>query len=168
MIDSNMVEERWLTIRYALTRREIFQSFVRSAVLSPKYRGTILLYSAAIGFVALSIRATLSRSLTLKDAISAVAYAVGFLAFIPLWVFIRGKTDERTLTVSKAGISTEIGRLKGLIPWEKVKVVTNTPQFVLIARTNGNALIIPHRAFSGLEHLGQFLSKIRGWIRPSN
>ena len=99
MIDSNMVEKHWLTIRYALTRSEIFESFVRSVALSPKYRGIILLYSAAIGLIALLVRATLSRSLTWHDAVSALAYAVGYLVFISLWVFIRGKTAERTLTV---------------------------------------------------------------------
>lgn len=161
---NNTAEEYCLTVEYALTRREIFQFFLYSFAKSPKFRGTILSYSAIIGILTLLIRAIPSRSLTLKDVICAVAYAVGFIVFIAMWVFIRGKTAKRTLTVSGAGISTEIGRLRGQIPWEKVEVITDTPQFVLIARTNGNALVIPNRAFSGPEHRSQFLSKIKGWM----
>jgi hypothetical protein len=43
---------------------------------------------------------------------------------MPLWLFIRAKTALRTLTVA-GGISTQIGRLKGDVPWDKVKAVTD-------------------------------------------
>lgn len=166
-MNANNVEERSLTVEYALTRFEILRSFLHSVADSPKYQGTILLYSGAIGVIRLLLPTTLSRSLTSKDAIGAVAWAVGFLVFIPLWTFIRGKTATRTLTVSRGGISTEIGRLRAQIPWEKVRVVTDTPRFVLIARTSGNAFFIPHRAFSGPEHRDHFLAEIRGWMNTS-
>jgi hypothetical protein len=159
-----MIEKHLLTVEYALTRREIFRSFLLSVAQSPKYRGTILLYSVAIGVMALLIRTTISRSIGLMDVIRAVAWAVGFLVFIPIWTSIRGKTAKRTLTVSCDGISTEIGRLKAQVSWDKVKVVTDTSQFVLIARTNGNAFFIPHRAFSGPEQRGHFVTEIQSWL----
>jgi len=162
-----MVEERSLTVEYALTRGEIFRSFLHSVAESPRYRATILLYSGAIGLLTLLLRAVISRSLTLTDAISAVAWAAGLPVFIALWVFIRGKTDLRTLTVSPIGISTEIGRLKAQIPWDKVKLVSHTSKFVLIAGTNGNAFFVPDRAFSSLEQRDQFLAEIRSWMQAS-
>jgi hypothetical protein len=151
MNPNDMIEEHFLTIEYASTRREIFRSFLRGVAQSPKYRRTILLYSVAMGVMTLLIRRTISRSFTLRDAMGAVAGAAGFLVFIPIWVFIRGKTAKRTLTISRDGISTEIGRLKGQVPWDNARVVTDTPRFVLTARTNGNAFFIPDRAFSGSD-----------------
>jgi hypothetical protein len=98
------------------------------------------------------------------DAIGAAAWAVGTLFFVPLWLFISGKTGKRTLTISSDGISTQIGRLRGQVPWNKVRVVTETPQFVLIVGTTGNAFFIPHRAFAGLEHQGHFVAEIKRWM----
>jgi len=159
-----MAERTSLTVEYALTRREIFRSFLQSVTRSPKFLGTILFYSVAIGIMTLLIRSMTLRSLTLKDAIIAAAWALGFLVFIPIWTSIRGKTAKRTLTVSSKGISTEIGRIKGQVPWDKVRVINDSSRFVLIARTNGNAFFIPHRAFSGPEERSAFVTAIQGWI----
>jgi hypothetical protein len=153
-----------LTIEYALTRSEIFRSFLRSMADSPKFRRTILLYSVGFGVINLLLRTIPARSITLMDVTSAAAWAVGLLVFIPLWVFIRGKTTKRTLTISREGISTEIGRHNSQIPWNKISIVTETPRFVLIARANGNALFIPDRAFSGVEHRQHFVAEIKGWM----
>lgn len=159
-----MSEESSLTVEYALTRGEIFGSFWRSVAQSPKFRNTILFYSVGIGLFTLLLNAIPSRSLTFKDIVAALAFAIVSPVLISLWVFIRGKTAKRTLTVSRDGISTEIGRLKGQVPWGKVRLVTDTPEFVLIARTNGNAFFIPHRAFTGTEHRGRFLTEIKAWM----
>jgi len=156
-----------LTVEYALTRREIFEGFWRSMAGSPKFRNMMLFYSAGFGLFTLLLSAIPSRSVTLKDIIGAVASAVGFLAFVSLSVLLRGKTARRTLRVSRDGISTKIGRLKGQVPWGKVKLVKDTPGFVLIARTNGNAFFIPNRAFSGTEHRSRFLAQIKVWMNPS-
>jgi hypothetical protein len=132
---------------------------------SPKFLGAIILYSVAIGMMRLLIQTTILRSLTLKDGMNAVTWALCSLILFPIWTFIRGKTTRRTLTASSNGISTEIGRIKGQIPWDKVRVVKDASQFVLIMRTNGNAFPIPRRAFAGPEQQSHFVTEIRSWIR---
>ncbi len=82
---------------------------------------------------------------------------------MPLWLYIRGKTDERTLTVSPDGISTEIGSLRGQIPWSKVKLVNDTSSHVLIVGATGNAFLIPARAFQDSYQRSQFLMQIGHW-----
>jgi YcxB-like protein len=159
-----MAEEHFLTVEYALTRREIFRSFLHSVAASPRFRNTILLYSAALFVSVLLLHMAIARSLTLEDVITAAIVSV---FFIPLWTSIRGKTATRTLTVSADGISTKIGELEGQVPWNKIKVITDTPQFVLIGRTNGNAFFIPNRAFSGPEHRLRFLTEIKNWAQAS-
>jgi YcxB-like protein len=159
-----MSEAQPLTIEYSLTRPEILRSFVRSAVESPKSLATILAYAVGIATLGLLLYVTSSHSIAMTDVVRASAWGVGFLCFIPLWVFVRSKTARRILTISRDGISTEIGRLKAQIPWDKVRTVTDTSHFVLIARTNGNAFFVPHRAFSTPDQRGTFLKSISGWM----
>src|SRR5690348_7994404 len=152
-----------MTIKYALTRAEIVRSFFQSLRSSPKFLAMILIYFAALGLLSLIARGALSRSLAPRDLIIASAWAAGVLVFMPLWLLIRGKTDERTLTVSPEGISTEIGSLKGQIPWSKIKLVTNTSRHVLIVGATVNAFFIPSRAFSGQDQQREFVSQIEQW-----
>ena len=153
-----------LSIEYALTRGEIFRAFLQSAAGSPRYLLTIILNSVTFGVITLLFRAAPLARLTMRDAISALTWTLGLLLLMPLWIFIRAKTDRRTLTISRDGITTEIGRHNGKVPWPKVKIITETPRFVLIARTNGNAFFIPDRAFSGVDQRQHFVTEIRRWM----
>jgi|GEM_PF-1853633 len=169
MTDPNVAvrNQEALTIEYALTRGEIFRSFLRSLVHSPRLRRTFLLYVIVLALIALLIRVSILHSFTPTDLLIAIAWGLGWIAFIPVWVTIRGKTAKRTLTVSSDGISTEIGRIKGQVAWAKVSAVADTPTFILIARTNGNAFFIPNRAFSAPEQRSEFLAKLAAWTRKA-
>ena len=164
MNSTSIPEAHPLTIEYALTRSEIFQSCWRSIARSPKFRNTILLYSIAIGLITLLVQVLFSEPVRARDLVGAALWAVGFFLFIPFWMFIRGKTAKRTLTVSPDCISTEIGRIKAQIPWGKIRMVTETPQFILIARTSGNAFFVPNRAFSEPNQKVEFLNAVRQWV----
>jgi sugar phosphate permease len=153
-----------MTIEYALTRIEILQGFLRSLARSPRYLLTIIFYALVMSGVVLATRGAFSRSLTRNDVVAAILAAVGFMIFLPVMLFISGKTSKRTLTISSEGISTEIGSIKGQIPWHKVKVIVETDRYFLVSRANGNAFFIPSRAFSGPEHQAEFVTKIQGWI----
>jgi|SRR5215831_2203526 len=164
-MDSNVLPDAdSLTIEYSLKRSEIFRSFWRSICASPKFRNTVLVYSIIVGVSPLFLRVLLSQPITSRELIKAFLGTVGAFVFTSLWISIRGKTAKRTLTVSGAGISTEIGRIKAQIPWNNVKVVQETPQFVLIARANGNSFFIPNRAFGESVHRDQFLNAIQDWV----
>jgi YcxB-like protein len=156
-------EEYSTTIKYALTRIEIVRFFLRGVKSSPKFLAMILICLVGLGAFTLAMRSAFSRSLTSRDVVIAVAWPAGALIFMLLWLFIRGKTDERTLTVSPDGISTQIGSLKGQIPWSKVKLVTRTNRHVLIVGATGNAFFIPSRAFQGPDQQAKFVTQIDHW-----
>jgi len=120
----------------------------------------ILIYSVALGIFSLVARGGLSRSPTRQDVITAFAWMVGAFVFMPVWLFIRGKTDERILTISPEGIATEIGTLKGQLPWSKIKLVTETNRHVLIVGATGNAFFIPSRAFKAPGQQAEFMTQI--------
>lgn len=109
----------------------------------------IVIYSVALGLLPLFFNGAFSRGVETHDVILAFAWMVGAFTFMPLWLFLRGKTSERTLTVSQNGISTQIGSMKGEIPWSKVKLVAKAHEHVLIVGASGNAFFIPGRAFEG-------------------
>lgn len=152
-----------MTIKYALTRKEIVQSYFRSLGSSRKFLAMILIYSAALGLFPLIFSGAFSRRLQVHDLFVTVAWMVGAFAFMPMWLFLRGKTSERTLTVSPDGISTQIGSLKGQVPWSKVRLVADASNHVLIVGATGNAFFIPGRAFQGPEHKAQFIERIMSW-----
>jgi hypothetical protein len=170
MPDSNVAvsEQDSLTIEYALTRREIFLSFWRSLAQSPPFRRIFLFYAAAAAVTALVTRAAILRSFTTVDVLTAVAWGLGCIVLLSVWVTIRGKTSKRTLTVSSEGISTEIGRLKSQTPWAKIKSVDDISKSILIALTNGNAFFTPNRAFLSPDHRNEFLAKISTWTQQSS
>jgi YcxB-like protein len=87
-------------------------------------------------------------------------WALGLFAFLPCWLFIRGKTARRTSAISQNGIDTQIGEQRGNVPWRKVTLVKDTGDVVLIGRTNGNYFSVPDRAFSGDENRSEFLAEI--------
>jgi hypothetical protein len=51
---------------------------------------------------------------------TAFLYVIAALVFLPFWLFIRGKSAKRALTISPEDIYTEIGSLKGKIPWSRI------------------------------------------------
>jgi len=116
------------------------------------------------GLFSLLIDAFINWPLSRNDVISAAVLAMGIFIGLPVLVFIRGKSSKRTLTISAYGISTEIGKHKGRVPWSKIKVVTETPRFILIANAIGNCFFIPCRAFSTAEDRLDFVAKIRTWM----
>lgn len=156
-----------MTIEYALTRIEIIQGFFQSLRSSPKYLSTILLYSLGMSGIALISTGAFSRAFAFSDVFTALAGAVGFMILLPLILFIRGKTSTRSVTISSEGISTTIGSLKGQIPWRKIKVISETDRYVLIAGANGNAFFVPSRAFSDAEHKALFLAEIKNWANTA-
>lgn len=152
-----------MTLKYALTRTEIVQSHFQSLASSRTYLMMILIYSAVMGLLPLIVNGGFSRPLQIHDVFVAVAWMVGAFTLMPIVLFLRGKTSERTLSVSSDGISTQIGSMKGQVPWSKVRLVTDAGRHVLIVGKTGNAFFIPGRAFQGAEHRAQFIERIDSW-----
>jgi hypothetical protein len=156
-----------MTIHYALTRAEIAEFFLRSLGKSPRLLAIVFLFSCWPAFVWLSANRAFSRPFTAKDAGIACEWACGGFGLFVFFIYLRGKTAERTLTTSELGISTQIGSLKAEIPWTKVKTIQDTDPYVLIVRSNGNAFFIPNRAFNGPDQKAEFIVETRRWRKSS-
>ncbi len=107
------------------------------------------------------------RALTSRDAFAAIAWSTAMFCFVIAMVFVRGKTAERTLSVSEFGISTQIGSIDAQLPWTKVKEVKDSGRYILIVGRTGNSFFVPSRAFRGAEERGEFLSQIQRWHKAA-
>jgi len=152
-----------MTIQYSLTRSENVRGFLLGVRTSTRLRTTLFEYAAAIAVIGSAAGGVFSQPLSMRSFATILAWAVGGFIFMPFWLFIRAKTALLALTIAPGGISTEIGCLRGDIPWDKVAAVTDAGSYVVIARANGNSLLIPKRAFAGPERQAQFLNDIEAW-----
>lgn len=152
-----------MTVQYSLTRSENVRGFLHGMRTSPRLRTTLFVYLAAIAVIVSASGGVFSRPLTVQSVATVFAWAVGGFSFMLVWLFMTAKTSMRTLTVAPSGISTQIGRLKGDVAWDKVKAVTDAGSYVVITRANGNSFLIPKRAFGGSDQQAQFLRDIEAW-----
>jgi hypothetical protein len=152
-----------MKIEYALTRGEIARGFFLSLQKSPKFRRTVLIYALAVGAFYLILRMFRPPVPSLRDLLIACAWSVGIFFFMPTWLFFRAKTARRTVVTSSEGIYTEIGKMRGQIPWNKIATVTDAGRYVLVIRRNGNSFYIPDRAFTGSAPRDEFLGELRRW-----
>jgi len=109
-------------------------------------------------------------SLTLDEPLSIASYAVSFLVVFPLivvllaaWPQIKFKPQERTLRVGPEGWSTAIGKASSSRAWSEIALVYLSDDAVEIQNTDGNAMIVPLRAFAGREQMEQFSQDAHVW-----
>jgi hypothetical protein len=157
----------FMTIQYSLTRSENVRGFLRGVRTSTRLRTIVFVYSAAIAVIVSASGGPFPRPLNVQSLARVFAWAVGAFIFMLLWLFMRAKRALRTLTIAPSGISTQIGRLKGDVPWNKVKAVTDAGSYVLITRANSSSFLIPKRAFAGPDQQAQFLKDIEAWRRAA-
>jgi len=156
-----------MNIKYALTRADIVRVFFVSLSQSPRILTVVLLFSILPGVPPLISACSSGGALTTRDAFVAIAWSIAMFCFVIAMVFVRGKTEERTLSVSERGISTQIGSMDAQLPWSKVKEVKDSGTYILIVGRTGNSFFVPARAFRDGAQRHEFLSEIRRWHRTA-
>jgi len=73
------------------------------------------------------------------------------------------KGDERILEVGPDGWSTQIGKKRSSRGWAELAPVKDESGVVVIASKQGNALLIPDRAFESAGQRSEFLQDVRRW-----
>jgi YcxB-like protein len=97
------------------------------------------------------------------EAWQARLFVTGFILFFPIILALLGKTSRRSFTMSPEGISTQIGSTSGQISWQKVQIVSEQRDYILIARSNGNAFFIPSRAFLSTDQKHLFFATAKAY-----
>lgn len=151
-----------MTIQYALTRREVVSSFYQSALESSKYGMTILSYYVVMGLI-LALGGWFghagAKSIAIRFLVGIAIFAVLQLTLL----FFSAKTATRSLTISRDGVSTYIGRLTGNLRWDQIGTIEERPKLILLARKSGNAFYIPNRAFADSAEKVEFVRLAKQW-----
>jgi hypothetical protein len=91
-----------------------------------------------------------------------VAFPV-FVVFSALWPQIRFKSEARILTIDPKGWTTRIGKLQASRTWNTVRSIEDSSNAITLVSSNGNALIVPNRAFPTPAAREEFLHDARRW-----
>jgi hypothetical protein len=89
--------------------------------------------------------------------------AAAVITFFILYPQLMFKPQERTLTVSERGIDTSIGGKSRTVKWEDISAVQDAPDITTIVGKNGNAFLIPRRAFNSEKDRSGFLASVTAW-----
>jgi hypothetical protein len=107
--------------------------------------------------------ALVSRTLDRDVIIVGVLWAVAFLTFLPVFLALTAKTQERVLELTPAGIRTSIGELHGTVAWSSIAFIHDIGRFVVIGGKNMNVFLVPSRAFPDAAAQEQFLTECQAW-----
>jgi len=149
---------RSITIRYGSRRSEVWTHYWQ-LWRQKLWRAHAALFTAVV----LVLLAGLSGGhLPVVDTVT-IALVGGLLpcvglAFYPLAKF---KPQERVLTINGQGLSTSIGQQYGEVAWREIEAITDHEGLIIIRRTNGNAFVVPDRAFVSLSDRAEFLNVAR-------
>ncbi|PTR34936.1 hypothetical protein C8J98_101195 [Luteibacter sp. OK325] len=89
---------------------------------------------------------------------------VACLAAFPQLMF---KPQERMLQLTPEGWSSTIGSKSGSKPWKEIRGLAETPEGLLIVGDNGNAMVVPQRAFVDGSHRAAVVADVRSWFAAS-
>src|SRR5262249_19777485 len=85
------------------------------------------------------------------------------MAMLPLWPQLNFKSQVRTLEVNEAGFRTVIGRQKAERLWTQIQSIRDDGETVVLTTLQGNAMLIPSRAFAGAPDCDRFVADIKRW-----
>jgi YcxB-like protein len=154
-----------VVIRYRSTRSDIWRAY-----WFPRDRRALRLARVAVSAFLVFSGVAILRDENGAFAWSAVLASFLFLfAFVgsPLYPLLRFKSDQRTLEIGPAGISTTIGRRSGQIAWRQVARIDSDGQRLYIVAKNGNSFVVPVDAFPSDAERNQFIQFATGWLRDA-
>jgi hypothetical protein len=169
LMSSNLIVtiQNSMTLKYRSSRAEIWRWYWQ-AWHRPKglWRFHLLLFAAILLIRILGVSSR--GDLTPTYIGMSLVFSFLAIAWMPLWPLILFKSEERVLTLDDLGTTTTIGSKSGTARWQEIARIDSDDQVVSITRTNGNAFLIPNRAFSNSDERAQCLKFIREWHRAAH
>lgn len=142
-----------MSISYAAQRGEVWRWYWKA------WCRTLWRTHLAI-FIAVSLSAVLLLDDGVPNSIAAIliAAAIGLVPLIGLIIFpmAKFKPQERMLCVNDRGIDTMIGEISAKVLWHDIAEIRDDEGYLIIRGTNGNAFIVPPRAFQSNEAKSRF------------
>ena len=135
-------------VAYSSTRREIWRWYWQT------WRRQLWKIHAAILVLTVFLLVVSVRrggNDTERDLIVIATGGALILAWFVLHPQVMYKPQRRSLLIDAAGISTTIGPRSGQRRWNEISTVSDAGDAIVIQVRNGNAFIVPNRAFTSSE-----------------
>jgi hypothetical protein len=135
-------------VAYSSTRREIWRWYWQT------WRRQLWKIHAAILVLTVFLLVVCVRrggNDTERDLIVIATGGALILAWFVLHPQVMYKPQRRSLLIDAAGISTTIGSRSGQRRWNEISTVSEAGDAIVIQVRNGNAFIVPNRAFMSSE-----------------
>jgi|SRR5579864_3582531 len=154
-------------VEYASQRREVWDFYWRA------WQRRLWKYHAAL-FLAVTAAAMAGSYMSAHGALRPKSFllALGFgllsIIWLPAYPMLRFKPQVRTLELDQEGVATTIGKRTGQRAWKDVESVTEENGQIVILGRNGNAFLVPARAFASAEARRAFLSFARSALAAAS
>ncbi len=150
------------SLQYSTTRREIWQWYWRAWCRPAGLWRFHLFIGLSAGAAAAISHGTDQIDWPFVAEVAAIA-VVGCLIAFPIWPQLKHKPQIRTLQMDEHGFKTEIGKLRGERKWSEIRSIDDRDGTVVITSRNGNAMLIPERAFVVGMDRRRIVSDITKW-----
>lgn len=121
-----------------------------------------VLIGLAVGF-AVAVRGDLSHFSPSRFAITALVATFTSIVLFSVWPQIRFKPQTRVLTLNAEGFKTTIGTRSGQRHWRDIRQIEEHEGTIVIIGNNGNAMIVPRRAFATDADRRDCLQTVQQW-----
>lgn len=147
-----------ITIQYCSHRRDVWAHYVRFW-----QQRLWRIHAALFTAIALGLLVGLQGWHLSPAMIAAISIAGGLLpcAALALYPLVKFKPQTRILIIDGNGLRTSIGEMYGEVGWREVAAIGDHEGLIIIRRTNGNAFLIPERAFASPADRRIFLTAAR-------
>lgn len=170
-----IIDRPSFTLRYKLERGEIWRRYwSRWARWDGLWRYWLFITAAVIAGT-IGIR-SLDHTISINDFGLAIMIVFGVILFFIVFPQLAYKPRERLMTVDESGIDSSIGSLSAHRGWKDIASIADSRDFIAgvvaggiplgfgwVRTRNGNAFIIPNRAFENLDQRTIFLQTIKAW-----
>lgn len=144
------------TLRYRSARGEVWRWYWR--MWARRYGAMHLVMAVLVAFAATGGH-SISRFLWAIVIVFPLIVVVS--AAFPQLVF---KPKERTLVLSEEGWSTVVGKQAGERRWAQVERIEETGDGLIILGKEGNAMIVPPRAFDSDAQRSDITADVLRWF----
>ena len=156
-----------MRVEYASSRAEVagwyWHSLTHNGTHLRNWLISLLFVGAAVFVGQRAAGAALAKALGM-GALTAVLAAL----FFALYPQLRFKPQTRILTIATEGLSTTINAKSRNYSWSEVASVTLVRGRVYIGISNGNAFVVPSRAFTSPQQQEEFLQRCSEWRANSS
>jgi hypothetical protein len=151
-------------IEYTSRRREIWDWYSR-AWRQRLWKSHVMVFLAVALTVGLSAKG--SDQLSPAAVLLGLAWGFGSILCMLMFPLLMFKPHMRTLEINEHGISTSIGKRSDRRSWADIRSVSEENSHIIILSRNGNAFIVPLRAFASIEERQRFLCFAQSAVEAS-